>query len=36
MKEKSKYTLNPCPGSSFLATFAGSWGVFYPQAYLEF
>ena len=21
----------PCPGSSFLATFAGSWGIFYPK-----
>ena len=31
-----QFYLNPCPGSSFFATFAGSWEVFYPQAYLEF
>jgi len=30
--------VNPCPGSSFFATFVvGSWGYFTPpQAYLEF
>jgi len=27
------YSINPCPGGSCFATFAGSWGwVFYPQA----
>ena len=28
---------NPCPSSSFLATFAGSWGGgILPQTYFEF
>jgi len=29
--EHCRLHINPCPGSSFFATFAGSWGYFTPD-----